>query len=176
MKNNDEDVKNFETLHLNNERLAIIIKCLKAYSQSLEKGSFSNDNELNIYIDNANKIFNTASEFIPSATSETCPPKKKQTVEQILHDHFILTDNPNPSMTTEEIMRIINDIAQEEIISDNSWVGRKLKDVFGKDCIISKRANGNSPMYYDVAIKEWFSSSLDKKFSPLPKSVVGRIF
>ena len=57
-------------------------------------------------------------------------------------------------MTTEEIMRIINDIAQEEIISDNSWVGRKLKDVFGKDCIISKRANGNSPMYYNVAIKE----------------------
>ncbi len=154
MKNNDEDVKNFETLHLNNERLAIIIKCLKAYSQSLEKGSFSNDNELNIYIDNADKIFNTASEFIPSVTSETCSPKKKQTVEQILHDHFILTNNPNPSMTTEEIMRIINDIAQEEIISDNSWVGRKLKDVFGKDCIISKRANGNSPMYYNVAIKE----------------------
>ena len=57
-------------------------------------------------------------------------------------------------MTTEEIMRIINDIAQEEIISDNSWVGRKLKDVFGKDRIISKRANGNSPMYYNVAIKE----------------------
>ena len=154
MKNNDEDVKNFETLHLNNERLAIIIKCLKAYSQSLEKGSFSNDNELNIYIDNADKIFNTASEFIPSVTSETCSPKKKQTFEQILHDHFILTNNPNPSMTTEEIMRIINDIAQEEIISDNSWVGRKLKDVFGKDRIISKRANGNSPMYYNVAIKE----------------------
>ena len=96
----------------------------------------------------------------PPTTNEIGVASPKPTAQQIIHDNFTLTDKPNPHMTTTAIAQIINDIANENLIKEPAWIGRKLNEVFGKEHLLSKRDHSNSPTYYNVE---------KKNYSPLSK-------
>lgn len=145
---NADPVSNFERSYLQQERLSIIIKCLRHYQKVLQNhGHFSHHFPPNKCIDlpkntqNVNKKNNNLN--IDSTSSVP-----NISAASIIKLKFVLTDEPNSEMTPKKIMDIVNpELSEMNKIKSNEQVGILLNKVFKKEKLKHRKLNGITTIY-----------------------------
>jgi len=141
----DERITALDDVYFEQERRAIILKSLRAYSEVLDnKGQFCCDFDVNAVVDTPTE--NTASlnpeerEVLYNGIGQPMIPYNA--LNEIFRTAFIITEKVNPAMTTTIVMNSVNRV-REGLLQNEASTGRKLTEFFGI-ALKSARISGNT--------------------------------
>lgn len=125
-------VEHFEELHMESELPSIVMSCLKAYSEVLQRGGqFSGSCELNAVVEPNGE----------AAPQEAPMPDSKVTLEQLLDRCFELCDEADPAMTSTAILEHLQSL-DPTLQASPETMGRVVRDHFGAPLVPKRLSAG----------------------------------
>lgn len=139
----------YEDCHFEQERSAIIVKALRAYSHVLRNGnSFSFDFEINRCLDcsaTQSTTMDQIQELLERANGQL-QTMSQNTLKYVLDKLFVLGDTTNPEMTVSRIIEAVNQVLPNELRSEAS-AGTKLRECYGSNLKSSRNGSNGKTCY-----------------------------
>ncbi len=148
MDNVDPAVASFEDVHFEQEKTAIILKALLAFSKVLKnKNQFSSQFEPNICIeDDGQPISHSLSDTERQTFSDILQTLKKNAqpkISQLFDEYFQIVENVNPEMTTNVIFQAISKTLPNAL-RDSASTGKRLNQHFGEKLKTNRNNQGDT--------------------------------